>query len=140
MATSGKFRLKWYGNRVQREMSALAARRLNYVAEYLRGKIVRNLLKGKTRIHGPSKPGEFPHADTGMLAKSIFVGRADANERNPTATVGTNLVYGRVHEIKRSFLRRTLYEEFPVMKQIALRGGRGGGGGNFTITGIETFE
>jgi hypothetical protein len=136
MASTKRFRLKWFGKQVTAAMRAKAASRLNYVAEHLRGKIVRNL-STPTRTHGPSKVGEFPHADTGKLRQSIFVGRADPGDKNPSALVGTNLIYGRVHEIKRSFLRRTLYEEFPVMRQIVLRGGRGGGGGNFTITGVD---
>lgn len=116
--------LKWYGPKVHAGVRRLAASRLNLAAEYLRGKIVRNLRRKQTRIHGPSQPGEFPHADTGRLSQSVF--RTTATESDPSCIVGTNLVYGRVHEIKRSFLRRTLYEELPQLRRIVT--GRGGAG------------
>lgn len=117
-------RIKWYGKTVRAEVRRKAAGRLNQAAEFLRGQIVRNI-STSTRQYGPSAVGEFPHVDTGKLRQSIFATRA--TESDPSCIVGTNLVYGRVHEIKRSFLRRTLYENLARLRRIVLRG-RGQGG------------
>lgn len=115
-------RIKWYGKKVSTDVRREMAGRLNQAAEFLRGEIVRNI-SIPTRTQGPSREGEFPHADTGKLRQSIFSTRA--TEQDPSCVVGTNLVYGRVHEIKRSFLRRTLYENLARLRRIVLRG-RGG--------------
>lgn len=44
-----------------------------------------------SRSSGPSKPGEFPHANTGRLRNSIFW---SVDEKLLTGIVGTPLMYG----------------------------------------------
>ena len=84
-------------------------KRLDRAAERLKVKVQENV-SIPTRTEGPSKPGEFPHADTGRLRQSIFWAAADGGD---SRIVGTNVFYALLleYEFDRSFLRRTLYEQ-----------------------------
>ncbi len=59
----------------------------------LRDEVVKNI-STPTRTHGPSLPGEFPHADSGTLKKSIFW-----NVANFVLTVGSTLKYAWFLEV-----------------------------------------
>jgi HK97 gp10 family phage protein len=92
------------------EMEEKIKKKLAVIAEAVRGRVVENISES-TRSVGPSAPGQFPHADTGTLRKSIFWKMVD----NWTAVVGSNLNYARYLELgtrkmaPRPFLRPTLY-------------------------------
>jgi hypothetical protein len=94
----------------------------------LQKKVVKNL-STPTSTFGPSKPGEFPHADTGRLRQSIFrtvaPGPMILGVQSSEVRIGTNLRYGLHHEYLtgRSFLRRTLQESMPALKAF-FRGAR----------------
>lgn len=98
------------------------------MGQYLRTKVVKNI-SVPTSTKGPSKPAEFPHADTGRLRQSIFCRKDPGPMVNGVPTsivkVGTNLKYGLYHEYVsgRSFLRRTLMEEMPKLRAM-IRGGQ----------------
>lgn len=99
--------LKWYGNSQLKALEQALDIRLLAAGEYARSKIVRNISTG-TASHGPSKKGEYPHADTGTLRKSIVVQQVVKGE----VRVGTSVKYAAYLEFGgRSFLRRTIIEE-----------------------------
>lgn len=95
-------------------------KRVAKAAEYLVSKIKQNL-SIPTRTAGPSQPGEFPHADTGRLRNDIYWRFVD----DVIAQAGSNLDYALrlEYEMDRSFLRRTLWEEWPTLRRI-LEGGQ----------------
>jgi hypothetical protein len=136
-------RVKWYGGKVRKELSDEMNRRLRLVGERLASKVRRNI-STSTRSAGPSAPGEFPHADTGNLRKSIvYDHRPEFNE----VDVGSAVEYAEYleHNMHREFLTRTLEEELPMIKSILTKPmpGRAGGGRisiesiNFTDGGDE---
>jgi hypothetical protein len=49
-----------------------------------------------------SEPGQPPGLRTGHLQGSIQIDRAENKGLKPTVTVGTNLIYARVHELGNS--------------------------------------
>lgn len=104
-------KIVWHDQQVLNMVVGVAARKLNKCAVSLHARIIKNISK-PTRTHGPSRLGEFPHADTGRLRQSIFIRTATPDDL--TAVVGTNLRYGRFLELgtvkmdARSYLRRTL--------------------------------
>ncbi len=118
--------IKWYGGQVAKELDDEMQRRLRLVGEMLRSKIVRNL-----STPGPehSAPGEFPHAITGNLRKSVVY---EHKPRENVVEVGTSVEYANrlENELDRSFLRRTLEEELSRVESIltAPMGSRRGGG------------
>lgn len=98
-----------------------AEKQLLQAGHWLRGQVVKNI-STPTSLFGPSKKGEFPHADTGRLRQSIFVskGQGPVIFGHPTheIRVGTNLSYGLLLEYVtgRSYLRRTLRESMPRLR------------------------
>lgn len=108
------------------------ARRVALAAEKVKNQVVLNISE-PTRELGPSKEGEFPHADTGRLRNSIFWRMQGELE----AIVGTNLFYGLVLEYSRnrSFLRRTMWEMRDEIIKILTLGGTSGSVG-FNDIGI----
>jgi very-short-patch-repair endonuclease len=66
--------------------------RLYLIGNRIKAQMQRNL-STSSRGSGPSRPGEYPHSDTGRLRQSIFV-RVD--QAALTCLVGTNLAYGCV--------------------------------------------
>jgi phage gpG-like protein len=71
------------------ELKKKLERRIKLAAEKVKTQVQKNISQ-PTRAIGPSKPGDFPHADTGRLRNTIFW-RMDGELR---AIVGTNLIYG----------------------------------------------
>jgi len=107
--------VRWLGKQVTDKLEAEFDRRIQTLCEELRGRIVKNI-SVPTATNGPSRPGEFPHADTGRLRQTIFwkkVGKL-------RYVLGTPLYYGMLHEFKtgRSFLRRTTIENQALIRRI----------------------
>jgi phage gpG-like protein len=96
-----------------------AYKRLGAAGSFLRNAIVRNISK-PTRTFGPSRPGQFPHADTGTLKKSIFW--KYINERE--VIVGSNLDYslwletGTRMMAARPYIRRTFKQVYSTLRSI----------------------
>jgi hypothetical protein len=145
----------WYIPEFKAGVAQLIERRMMGAGEYLRARVVKNI-GASSRSAGPSKEGEFPHADTGALRNSIFWRLVKGAGGEVTVTVGTTLAYGIYLEfgtaggvrvearpgsvlswidprtgerryarwvtlgaIKgRSFLRRTLQEEWPAVRRM----------------------
>jgi hypothetical protein len=125
-------RVDWFGDRVRRNVHMGMEKRLTATAQLLRDKVVINIsipvVKEKRKVTGTdpisgrsrtttktvvterSKPGEFPRADTTRLMKDIFW---ELRPEEFSARVGTTLDYGLRLELhmRRSFLRRTLFED-----------------------------
>lgn len=114
-------KVKWMPGKLDKQVGKTMRRRLQTAGEFLRGRIVQNI-SIPTRSSGPSKAGEFPHADEGKLRQSIFSDLIS----DDTCIVGTPLKYGRILELHRdrSFLRRTLKEEQRRVKRILEEGRR----------------
>ena len=96
--------------------------RVRVATERLKSKIVKNISIGVTVGVGPkggrvitnrSKPGEFPHAETAQLMRTVFSDIVGGRDGSTTGYVGTPLAYGLILETRmnRSFLVRTLLEE-----------------------------
>ncbi len=99
-------RIVWHGKEFEKEISRLVRKKLKLAAEEVANQVKRNISTGRPA----SKPGAFPHVDTGRLRNSIFWELAGGN----TAIVGTSVEYGLFLEIgtrrmsPRPFLRPTL--------------------------------
>lgn len=114
-----EWRVDEYTEAVRKEYVKRVAR----ATELVKNQVVRNITEHQTRTEGPSKPGEYPHADTGLLAKSIFSKVIDTSLYGIVGTAlqyGLYLEYDTIHIKDRTFLRRTLYElRDPVAKIFA---------------------
>lgn len=77
-------------DRYEAHMNREFAKRLMLICEYVKTQTQRNI-SISSRAAGPSKEGEFPHADTGRLRNSIFW---KVDEKSLTGIVGTPLFYG----------------------------------------------
>lgn len=116
--------MQWNGDHIVAQVEAEMERRLDAAAFYLQARMKENLstegagmdARGRL-IYGanPSKPGEFPHVQTGRLRGSIAIERTQLKRR-----IGTNVVYGRPLELSmdRAFASRTLAEEHDVIQRI----------------------
>ena len=105
----------WNGPKVQAGLEAKMKARVKLAGQLVRDQVVRNISKS-VASHGRSKPGEFPHADTTRLMKSIFWEAVDDGLK---ANVGTPVDYGLELELGgRSFLRRTVIEMDSQLKQL----------------------
>lgn len=80
-----------------------------------------------TAMAGPSRPGEYPHLETGKLHDEMYW-RLDRDRKGLVLFVGTNAIgpdgfdYGLFHEYTsgRSFLRRTLGQMWQgIRKQLS---------------------
>ena len=123
--------IKWFGEQVQRDVRIGMTARVAWAAQTLRDRVVININDPVRRYTGPrsgrvqvdptsrSKPGEFPKADTTRLRTDIFWQR-EVRSGSPSAIVGTTLDYGLRLELhmNRSFLRRTMNDFLPRIKQI----------------------
>lgn len=135
-----RFDLKWDGDKVLRVARLEIGKRLKIAGQMLRDKVVLNIsmpvLKERRRyrvvdqatgkaswktyvvVVRRSIKGEFPRADTTRLLKDIFVRQPEPG----VVQVGTTLDYGFYLEtsprLSRSFLRRTLRDMAPTLRQI----------------------
>jgi phage gpG-like protein len=89
-ALAGGGRFVWYGSELAEAMRQDMIRRLYLAASIVLAQCKVNIAIS-ARAQGPSKEGEYPHADTGLLRNSLFL---EVDEKNLTAMVGTNLIYG----------------------------------------------
>lgn len=119
--------IEWFINDVQKRTDLTVHQRVLIAMEYLRDKVVKNIsipvtkevVNGITRVTERSKPGEFPRADTTLLRKTI-VSDVVKTDKGFNGYIITPIDYGLTLEIEmdRSFLRRTLVEEMPVLERI----------------------
>lgn len=123
-------RLDWYGNQRLKEFEKMMWRRLKTAASYLRREMIRKVSRGKTRVDGPSLPGQPPHIDTGDLRKSIGIEMLPAGTfRGMQANIGTTMVHGYWLEVgtmkmaPRPWARSTFNESFGTIVDI-LHGGK----------------
>lgn len=118
---SGEVKITWRGGQLTRHLKKMIKPRLQRVGSELRNHVVRKVSEGKTRIDGPSKPGEPPHIDTGGLRKSIFW---ELLEDGLSVRVGTTVDYGLFLEegtskmAPRPYLRPSLIEMQARIKAI----------------------
>lgn len=82
--------LKWSGKELEKAAREQVYGKLLLACEHVKGLAVKNVSKS-ARSNGPSREGEYPHADTGRLRNSIF---ASVDEKTLEGIVGTNLKYG----------------------------------------------
>jgi len=121
-AAAGGVRWQWFTDQVTKNLSLTMRDRVRVATERLKSKIVKNISIGVTVGVGPkggrvitnrSKPGEFPHAETAQLMRTVFSDIVGGRDGSTTGYVGTPLAYGLILETRmnRSFLVRTLLEE-----------------------------
>ena len=122
-------RIEWFTENVSNKVAMSFRQRMNMATQHLKDKVVRNIStpvikgtgpRGGRVVTGRSKPGEYPHADTKQLLKTIF---QEVREVSPGVIEGyvvTPLDYGLILETRmdRSFLVRTLNEELGVLRQM----------------------
>ncbi len=139
----------WNDKAFNKKIKAILGSRLAGSAELLRKTVVKNISKpfqggggsdfsddafgdvqtryGPEREGTPSKPGDPPKADLGLLRQSIF---ADVDKKQLTAEVGTTVKYGRALELgkkkkgkrvafmaPRPFLRPALEDVIPRIQK-----------------------
>lgn len=112
-------KIKWFGDKLSKHVKTQYVKKLHLMSEYVRTRTVLNI-SIPTATYGPSKPGEYPHADTGRMRNDVF---RNVNANELYAIVATSLDYGKKHEIftGRSWLRRTLKEQIGAIRKIALK-------------------
>jgi phage gpG-like protein len=81
---------RWNAKPLLNELDAKVQRGMERAAIFLTREIKIQLRTGQP----PGPPGKPPHRLTGALARSI-----DYEMSHHTARIGTNLVYGRIHEL-----------------------------------------
>jgi len=114
-------RIEWFIKEVSEKVAITMQERVLLATHLLMDRVVRNIStpvvkgigpRGGRVVTGRSVAGEFPHAETTQLLKTIF---EEVREETPgvyEGYVGTPLEYGLILETRmnRSFLVRTLYE------------------------------
>jgi len=120
-AGAGEVRIEWFIKNVCKTVAIAMRQRVAIATHLLKDRVVRNIStpvlkgigpRGGRVVTGRSVAGEFPHAETTQLMKTIF---EEIQETSPgvfDGFVGTPLEYGLILEtrLNRSFLVRTLYE------------------------------
>lgn len=98
--------------------------------EHLRLKVVKNISVPVGRneagqIVQRSVPGEYPRRETGDLINSLITDVGVVEPGVLEGIVGTNITHGVVLELKlsldRTYLKRTLMEEVPILRRILTR-------------------
>jgi len=131
-------RMVWLGQQFEQGFNMTMRARIRLSAQVVRDKCVINLSVPVRKYRSPrtgrtvvdptsrSNRGEFPRADTTRLMKDVYYEVTDRDGMR--AIIGTTLDYGLILEtvMDRSFLRRTLDEMQPTVRNILTRG-RGGG-------------
>lgn len=142
----------WHGDKILRQIDAKAAVNLASAVSHVVAKVKQNISISSQKGFNRSKPGEFPHAETGVLRNSI---RGEVNQKLLRGRIGTNLVYARILELggiitpksagalafmtpqgnlvlaksvtiaARPYLRRTLNEEWRKIRRILVAGPKG---------------
>jgi len=125
-------RIEWFERAVSSKIKTTVKQNVQLATHYLMTKVVRNIGTPVTKLTGPrggrvitnrSKSGEYPHADTTMLQKSIYSQVIQSPDGSWKGMVGTPLDYGLLLELKmnRSFLVRTLHEEESSIRRLLSR-------------------
>ena len=85
-----KMRLEWKGKEIADALAKHMVQNLYRAAATLTNMVKENLSE-PTSSSGPSQPGEFPHANTGLVRNSIFF---QVDEEKLTGIVGTQSIVG----------------------------------------------
>jgi hypothetical protein len=122
MGAASDVRWQWFIKEVSDKISLTMLERTRIATNFVMSKVIRNISTAVTKGTGPrggrvvtnrSKSGEFPHAETTQLMKTIFSDVREFGDGSCEGYVGTPLPYGLILEVRmgRSFLVRTLNEE-----------------------------
>ena len=114
-------RIEWFIQEVCGKVAIAMRERVKIATHLLKDRVVQNIStpvvkgvgpRGGRVITGRSKEGEFPHAETTQLMKTIFEEVRETEPGMYDGFVGTPLDYGLILETRmnRSFLVRTLNE------------------------------
>ncbi len=128
-AGAGAVETEWFVKEVSDKVSLTMKQRVGIATELLKSKVVRNIStavvkgtgpRGGRVVTGRSKPGEYPHAETTQLLKTVFSDVRETSRGVWDGFVGTPLDYGVILEtmMHRSFLVRTLNEERSKIQRI----------------------
>jgi len=128
-AARRQVRTEWFIENVSTVIELTMRKRVSVATQLLKDRVVRNIStpvvkgigpRGGRVITGRSRPGEFPHAETTQLMKTIFSEVIQLRRGVFDGYVGTPLDYGLILETKmnRSFLRRTLNEATTDIRRI----------------------
>jgi len=121
----------WNGEKLEAILQLEMSKRLKLATQLVKDQVKLNLNRSVLKYKGPkskktrvlpesrSKPGEFPRKETGDLQKNIF----GEMPRPDWGVVGTTYGYGLLLEtqMNRSYLRRTLLEMQPKIRQILVK-------------------
>lgn len=122
-------KVEWFIKKTCQKVAMSMRQRVFFATHMLKDRVVRNIStpvvkgigpRGGRVVTGRSRTGEFPHAETTQLLKTIF---EDVREVSPgcfEGYIGTPLDYGLILETRmnRSFLRRTLNESMADIRAI----------------------
>ena len=122
VAAASDVRWEWYIDKVTSKVSMTLTQRMRVATEYLKSCVVKNISTPVVKSRGPrggrvvtgrSRPGEYPHAETTHLMKTVFSYVRPISRTVVEGFIGTPLDYGLILETKmnRSFLVRTLNEQ-----------------------------
>jgi len=128
-STDRQVRFEWRIEEVNTTIVMSMRKRVALVTHLLKDRVVRNISipvlkgigpRGGRVVTGRSRPGEFPHADTTQLLKTIFEEVREVFPGTFDGYVGTPLDYGLILEtrMKRSFLVRSLNESMNDIRRI----------------------
>lgn len=107
--TTGGY-VRWTPEKFEKNLDRKLKRNMMLALALVKRETMRNVGK-PTAVHGPSKPGEFPHKVSQDLLKSIFIRGPRVTKRSVEGDIGTPLDYAIYHEItERPFMRRTVAE------------------------------
>ena len=120
-------KIEWFIKNVSDKVAMSFQKRMKMATHYLKDKVVRNISISVTKGKGPrggrvvtgrSVAGEFPHADTKQLLRTIFQEVREISPGVIEGYVGTPQKYGLILETRmdRSFLVRTLNEELGILR------------------------
>jgi len=130
-STGREARVEWRIEEVSTKIEMTMKQRMTLVTQLLKDRVVRNIStpvvkgigpRGGRVITGRSKPGEYPHAETEQLIRTIFSDVKQWKSGIIDGYVGTPLDYGLILEtrMQRSFLVRTLYEMTENIRKILM--------------------
>ena len=125
-AVAAGVRTEWFIKEVSDKVAMSMRNRVALATAMVKSKVFRNISQPVTksggRITDRSRPGEFPHADTTHLMKTIFSTVIQTSKGVYDGIVGTPLDYGLILETRknRSFLTRTLNEERSKIQRILM--------------------
>lgn len=128
-AQKRQVRIEWFIKEVTGKVAMHMKQRVKLATQLLKDQVVLNISTPVTKGKGPrggyvvtgrSKPGEYPHAETTQLMKTVFSNVREVQQGMFEGYVGTPLDYGLILEtkLKRSFLTRTLREQGGRIKAI----------------------